>query len=242
MSSALTQSLKQELWRRYGSPEHPSEWDGAVYGGGKLSQRFWEYFKAAELLELTPESVVLDIGGGSPITGLGFFMTTVAPKVKRVIIMDPEVGKARNDDPRVTLVPRAAGRASLLEVLADNPDITHLSSVSVMEHIEPALRREIFEAINEGFKGDTVVLTLEFHARHIFFENQLTTATLSDMVKPLTRFYPDVFEASPVPCENALEEVTTLVAKRRRFFSPHLRLFGLFAPKWYPLALRFRRF
>lgn len=64
----ITQRLKQELWHRFGSKEHPAEWDGHVYGGGKLSQRFWEYFKAIELLSLDANSIVLDIGGGSPQT------------------------------------------------------------------------------------------------------------------------------------------------------------------------------
>ncbi len=68
-STSMTNKLKAELWKRFGSKAHPAEWDGHVYGGGKLSQRFWEYFKAVELLELDGDSVVVDIGGGSPVTG-----------------------------------------------------------------------------------------------------------------------------------------------------------------------------
>lgn len=237
---SLTDAIKRDLWRRHGRPEHPSEWDGRVYGGGRLSQRFWEYFKAAELLDLRPDSVVLDLGGGSPSTGLGFFMEAVAPHVAQVIIMDPQVGKARNDDPRVLLVPEYADRTSLERVLRAHPGITHLSSVSVLEHVEPEVRRGIFEAVDAAFRGETIVLTLEYHVRRRFFEQQLTARSLSDMVEPLNRFYLDAFEASPVACENAVEEVTTLVAKRRRLLSPHLRLASLWVPQWYPLALRFR--
>ena len=50
--------LKQELWRRYGDSSYPVEWNGHVHGGGKLSQRFWEYFKTIELLEVDAASVV----------------------------------------------------------------------------------------------------------------------------------------------------------------------------------------
>jgi hypothetical protein len=101
-------NLKKILWQRFGSPDHPAEWDGRVYGGGKLSQRFWEYFKAVELLDLHTDAVVLDIGGGSPATGLGFFSSILAQGAKGVVIMDPEVGQARCDDPSVTLIPRYA--------------------------------------------------------------------------------------------------------------------------------------
>jgi len=64
----LSGKIKAALWKAYGKPAEAAEWDGNVYGDGKLSQRFWEYHQAIDLLELTPDSVVLDIGGGSPVT------------------------------------------------------------------------------------------------------------------------------------------------------------------------------
>jgi hypothetical protein len=241
MPGTVLVKVKQELWRRYGSEAFPAEWDGTVYGGGKVSQRFWEYFKALELLDLRPDSVVLDLGGGSPITGLGFFMDIVALQVRRVIIMDPEVAKARNDNPAVTLIPLNATRETLPDVLRANPDITHISSISVLEHIPAAIRLGIFEAIDEGFKGNTVVFTCEYHPKRVFFQDQLTTRTLGEMIKPLASFYLDALEASPMHCEDALDDVNTLVSRRRKVWSPHVRFRELYVPRWYPIALRFRR-
>ncbi len=91
MNNPTLRNLKAELWRRFGNREYPAEWDGRVYGGGKLSQRFWEYFEGVELLDPSPESVVLDIGGGSPVTGAGFFSSLLASAVKKVLILDPNV-------------------------------------------------------------------------------------------------------------------------------------------------------
>lgn len=241
MANPVTSNLKQELWRRYGTEAWPAEWDGRVYGGGKLSQRFWEYFKTLELLDLRPDSVVLDIGGGSPVTGLGFLMAIVAPQVRRVIVMDPQTGNADDPGPAVTIIPREATRDSLPEVFRAHPDITHIASVSVLEHIPAATRVGIFEAINEGFNGETMVLTCEFHPKRVFFEAQLTTRSLSEMVQPLTRHYLDAFEAAPAHSEAALDALSTLGARRRSLFSPHLRFRELFVPRWYPIALRFRR-
>ena len=88
-----TLQLKKELRHRFDSAEHPAKWDSRIYGGGKLSQRFWEYFKALELLGLTESSVVLDIGGGSPVTGMGFFAGLMATVAKKVIVLDPNVAE-----------------------------------------------------------------------------------------------------------------------------------------------------
>jgi hypothetical protein len=241
MAVSVTDRLKMELWRRYGTEAWPAEWDGNVYGGGKLSQRFWEYFKAIELMDLRDDSVVLDIGGGSPATGLGFFMDIIASKVRRVLILDPNTAQARNDNPRVTLLAMDATRESLTRVLLENSDITHISTISVLEHVTPEIRKGWFEAINQDFKGDSLVMTLEYHTKRIFFEHQLTVRTLSEMVAPLSRFYLDAFEASPVINESSLDEVHTVVAKRRKWFSPHLRLATLFVPRWIPVVLRFRK-
>ena len=73
--ASLTNKLKKLLWERFGSADYPAEWDGRVYGGGKISQRWWEYFQAIEYLELYEGAVVLDIGGGSPATGLSFLVS-----------------------------------------------------------------------------------------------------------------------------------------------------------------------
>lgn len=218
----VTEQLKRELWRRFGTREHPAEWDGHVYGGGKLSQRYWEYFKAIELLDLTPESVVLDLGGGSPQTGIGFFAALLATAVRQVFVFDEAIAPNATVPPNVILHRQRATFESLQAFLIAHPEITQVACVSVLEHIEPTNRRWLFQALNDHFQGSRIVLTLEYHAQRTFFEHQLTTATLSHMVQPLTVFYPDVIEASPVWCQNAFSR------------DGHV-------PHWYPLALRLMR-
>jgi hypothetical protein len=60
MKTKQTDFIKRELWKRSGTSQFPFEWDGNMYGGGKLSQRFLEYFKAVEMLDLDNDSIVLD--------------------------------------------------------------------------------------------------------------------------------------------------------------------------------------
>ena len=56
--------LKQKLWKHRHVLNY--EWDGTIYGGGVIGQRYWEYLKFVDLMELNSESVVLELGGGSP--------------------------------------------------------------------------------------------------------------------------------------------------------------------------------
>lgn len=240
----VTTRLHKELWRRFGTPDHPSEWDGNVYGGGKLSQRYWEYFKAVEMLGLTPDSVVLDIGGGSPETGIGFFASLISTAVKRVIVMDSNVRSEFDLGNNIVVVPELANQETLTEVFKKHPDITQVSSVSVMEHIPHEVRRSIMRGLNDGFAGDRIVFTLEYHANTNFFEHQLTTRSLSDSVGLLNRFYPTRIESAPVYAENAF--IPAHVSKRgviarykiwKRWFTRA----QVEIPCWYPLAVTFER-
>ncbi|WP_433967712.1 hypothetical protein [Tunturiibacter gelidiferens] len=236
----LTEKLKAALWQAYGAVNSPAEWDGNIYGGGKLSQRFWEYHQAIELLDLTPDSVVLDIGGGSPITGAGFFTTVIAPYVKEVHVLDVNVGEGRGCLPNIIFHRNLGSYESLAQLLKQNPQITHIASVSVFEHIPDEIRRGMTKAINEFFKGDIFVTTLEYHARSCFFEYQLTVKTLSELFAPLDRFYPERILQSPVLGEVAYQE-TSLVRKVIRRLFPSWRLSKFYGtPLWYPLALRFK--
>jgi hypothetical protein len=243
-TQSLTRSLKAELWQRYGTREHPAEWDGFVYGGGKLSQRFWEYFKTIELLDLTADSVVLDIGGGSPATGIGFFSGILARHVEKVVILDPNVSIPETRVGNVHFAKKNADRSALREVFEQHPDITHVSCVSVFEHIPPGVREEITAVINDHFEGVSFVLTLEYHSRKMFFKHQLTASTLGALVAPLKDFYPDAYEASPILCENAFDEDTILKRRSHRklkWFKRVLRVERVLTPRWYPVAIRFRR-
>ena len=230
-----TQRLKAELWRRFGSPDTPSEWDGNIYGGGKLSQRFWEYFKAIELLNLTADSVVLDIGGGSPVTGAGFFASLLATVVRKVIIYDPNISPSAVAPENVEFVRSSASLESFGKFLGERSDLTHAACISVFEHIAPADRENISQSLNDQFQGDTYVATFEFHARHTFFEHQLTAKTVSSLFSPLTHFYLDEMCASPVLAENAYDQGKIPKLSRK---TP---LTAANIPQWYPLAVRFLR-
>jgi len=236
-----TSALKYALWQRFGDLAFPAEWDGHVYGGGKLSQRYWEYFITLELLALDQHSTVLDIGGGSPVEGVGFFADLLALQCKQVIVLDVNAQYGPNAAQRdnVVLKRQNGDYESVRRTLEDHPDITHVSCVSVFEHIEDATRRDIVRSLNDHFTGATFVMTLEYHARVKHWEHQLTAASLSELFAPLVNFYPDAFVRSPVYCENAYQKIgfwalfniQRALAKRA----------PLAIPAWYPLAVRFVR-
>jgi hypothetical protein len=237
----LTEKLKAALWRCYGDPSYPAEWDGKTYGGGKLSQRFWEYHQTIELLELTSDSVVLDIGGGSPAIGAGFFTRVIAPHVKEVHVMDVNIGELKEPASNIVFHRSLANYESLSKLLKKNPQITYVACISVFEHIPHEVRCGMVKALNEGFLGDTFVATLEYHAKECHFEYQLTTRTLSELFEPLTNFYPDEFHKSPVWGEIAFRGscigrhiMRRLGSTKRWGKEPEI-------PLWYPVALRFRR-
>lgn len=243
---SLRSQLLQTLWVQYGNPKTPSEWDGSVYGGGKLSQRYWEYHIAYDMLGVSQSSVVLDIGGASPRTGVSLFASILAEHVRKVIVVDPNVPSKNCLPTNLFPVPAWATRSALMDVFAAHPDITHVTSISVMEHIEEPVRIGIIEALEDCFHGESIVLTLEYHAQKTFFEQQLNTRSLSRLVSPLKSWYPHRFEKCPVHCEDAYSR------EWAPFYARFLRKMGLKhfmidreyttgTPLWYPLALEFRR-
>jgi hypothetical protein len=237
----LTGKLKAALWQRYGHPDHAAEWDGTIYGGGKLSQRFWEYHQTIELLELTPDSVVLDIGGGSPVTGAGFFTQVIAPFVQEVHVMDVSIGESKAAPSKIKFHRSLASYETLAKLFKENPQITHVACISVFEHIPHDVRCGMVKALNEHFSGDIFVGTLEFHTKECFFEYQLTTKTLSELFEPFTNFYPDEIRKSPFLAEMAFR--ASCIGRRvmRRLGSTKRWGKDTEIPLWYPVALRFRR-
>ena len=232
-----TDRLKAELWRRFSSVAHPAEWDGQHYGGGRLSQRSWEYLRSIELLELDEHSVVLDIGGGSPLTGMGFFSSLLSTQAGRVIVMDPNIKSGAVAPDNVELNRAPATYDELKTFLVARQEITHIVSISVFEHVEPVVRQGMVRAINEFFKGRSFVATFEYHARTRYFEHSLTARTTSDLFRPFTNYYLDDLTASPVWCENAFDctRVFRLLDPRRFFTSSD-------TPRWYPVAVRFLQY
>lgn len=236
----LTAALKQELWRRFGDPAYPAEWNGILYGGGKISQRFWEYLIAIELLRLDDRSAVLDIGGGSPVTGHAFFAELAAKFVKKVVVLDP-LATGTPSAANVVLVRKPGGYAEIRDVLAAHPDISHVCSLSVFEHIEPAAREDIIRGVNDHFAGHSFVATLEYHSKRVFFEQQLTARTLSALFTPFTNFFLETVQASPVWAEDAFGDEGRPVLKPIRRVIAKIINESAPAPRWYPIALRFER-
>lgn len=213
MNLDLTERLKATLWREYGGRFY-AEWSEH-----KITQRYWEYLRTIDLLGLSENSVVLDIGGG----GTGFFALILSRFVREVHVMDEH-----KPDHRQTETVWHAGLAaydSLKRVLARNKQITHISCVSVFEHAPEAQRIGIIKAIDEEFTGDVFVTSLEFHPKTISFGYQLTTQTMSDMFREFTRFYPDVIESAPLECINAFKQTIDDAQ----------------VPMWKPIVMRFKR-
>ena len=238
---SLTEKLKATLWQSYGHPDYQAEWDGKIYGGGKLSQRFWEYHQTIELLELTPDSVVLDIGGGSPITGAGFFTRVIAPHVKEVHVMDVNIGETKAPLANIVFHRSLGSYETLSKLLRENPQITHVACISVFEHIPHDVRCGMVKAVNEHFSGNTFVSTLEYHSKESFFEYQLIPRTLSELFEPLTNFYPDQICQSPFLAEMAFRVACIGRRMMRRLGSTKRWGKDTEIPLWYPVALRFRR-
>jgi hypothetical protein len=238
--ASTTQTLKAGLWSRFGDPQHPAEWDGRIYGGGKLSQRFWEYFKAIELLDLGSRSVVLDIGGGSPTTGAGFFASLLSTAIAKVVVLDPQIPREATPPPNITFIREPANYDTLRELFSRHPEITHVASISVFEHIEAGVRQGIVRAINESFTGEMFVSTFEYHPRRVYFDHQLTARSVSALFSPLTNYFLDEFVSSPVLCENAFDD--KWVPRLGRSRGLNTRLFsGANIPLWHPVAARFLR-
>jgi len=217
--NALTEKLKIELWKRFATKEFPSEWDGSIYGGGKVSQRFWEYFKAIEFLDPAADSIVLDIGGGSPKTGIGFFSMLLKDCLKKVIVLDPNAGSIYDN---IVAIKEEASFSALKNTFEKYPGITHITSISVFEHMDSRLREDMIKAINDFFKGAAFIATFEYHSKKCFMDHQLTTKTVHETFRHFTNFYLSSVESSPVSATDAYKK-------------------HLLTPLWYPLAVKFEK-
>lgn len=232
----VTEQLKQKLWKYFGTKEYPAEWDGIVYGGGKLSQRFWEYMVTIQYLDLNEDSVLIDIGGGSPQTGYGFFSSIIKDHVKKIYILDPNVNLDKKSEDNIEFVPENANYESLKRLLTTK-EITHIACISVFEHIEDSIRNEIVSAVNDHFQDGTFVSTFEYHPKQIHFEYQLTAKTVSELFSHFTRFYLTEYSASPVLCENAFAKKQRMSLRNLKF-----KMKKTYIPRWYPVAVKFVKF
>jgi hypothetical protein len=167
---------------------------------------------------------------------MGFFSSLLSTQAGRVIVMDPNIKSGVVPPGNVEFNRAPANYDELKTFLAARPDVTHIVSISVFEHVEPPVRQGMIRAINEFFKGGSFVATFEYHARTRYFEHALTTRSTSDLFEPFTNYYLDDMSASPVWCENAFDRTRVLrVLDPRRLFAAGD------TPRWYPLAVRFLR-
>ena len=209
--------LKQKLWKHRHVLNY--EWDGTIYGGGVIGQRYWEYLKFVDLMELNSESVVLELGGGSPITGRCFFGECLKNFVKKVIVVDPYAPNSRDNNlicMQQLLTPES------MESLFHEHQITHLASVSVIEHIPHEELVSLVSAMNR-LRFENIVLSFEFHSVAQFVTDQLTTSTASKVMDLFTNYHLSAMERSPMGGVTAFTSVEPV------------------CEKWYPLMLKFER-
>lgn len=243
-----TKCLKAELWKNFSSTDYSAEWDGCVYGGGKISQRFWEYFSCIELMNLSRDSVLLDIGGGSPATGIGFFSMLVHKFIKQVIIIDPNINKEIRLPPNVIVFKEFAEAENLQKLFQLHPDVTHVAAISVFEHMDSPTREGLIRTVDNYFSGGFFVATFEYHSKRCYFENQLTCASAGSLLGRFNNFYLTKYLSSPVWCENAYGNPVAYLQSRRFYtiLPQRLKLFierilDIDVPQWYPVAVKFER-
>ena len=88
----IKNDLKKELFNRWGDKDYPAEWDGNHFGGGKCSQRYWEYLWAIDKVNEVPTRCI-DIGCGKD----RFFPRILENVLKyNVFAVDPEVPSQKN--------------------------------------------------------------------------------------------------------------------------------------------------
>jgi hypothetical protein len=189
MSREVTEELLKRLWSLWGTREAPAEWDGRVYGGGKLSQRFWEYHWAIREADFDRDSVVLDVGAGRTL----FFPRLLEGSVARVVAYDPQCEGM--EDERLTVVPKAFSATTLLA-----RGYTHAVSISVIEHIEQGEKAEFFAALDQV--RAPLVLTLELgpkaHGANVVMRD------LYDLTTRFSGHYCSRVESCPVWADDAL--------------------------------------
>jgi hypothetical protein len=195
----ITSQLKNELWKDYGNGL--GEWDGLVYGGGKLSQRFWEYLITIDMLNLQDNDIIVDIGGGSWTTRQSL-LGHIIGRFCSTYVLDPtlDISLAKNNEIYITEL----ATSNIVNNLKEKP--THIISVSVLEHMKDLDREILAEVINTMDFVKTIVFTCEYHPDKIHFDTQLTAKTLSNFITKFTNFYVDRFEASPTHCVNAINQ------------------------------------
>ena len=177
--------LRQTLWSWWGQPGHPAEWDGRYYGGGKGSQRFWEYLWA--LGQLPPCRRILDVGAGQSL----FLPDLLSTQIDEVWAVDPQIPPSRQN---------ARYRAQTLsdfvnQDVARMVDFDCVTCISVLEHIDdkPKFCREL-DSISAP-----IVMTFEL----AYEANLVTMPMVYDCFAQFQNHYVSKMEVCPVWADNS---------------------------------------
>ena len=185
----MINALLKKLWDVWGTLGWESEWDGRKLGGGKLSQRFWEYFWIIKQADFGPNSVVLDVGSGSTL----FFPKLISKFVAEVVAYDPESPVVK--DASITVIQEIFNGKNIRM-----RPYTHICCISVMEHVQDIVKPDIIRAM-DSFPVP-VFMTFELGANR-YKEQFLTMPVLSKMVSYFKKHYCAEMETCPVWSEDS---------------------------------------
>lgn len=170
-------TLKQLLWERWGNAQYPAEWDGRDGGGGKGSQRFWEYLWAVHQLGDGLKSV-LDVGAGSH----AFFANLLRAANIHAEAVDPELEATE-----------LWMHKTRLEDFSEFGRFNWTTCISVLEHIDDKVA--FCRALDRC--GGPIVLTFEYG------EECVDNKSLTQCLAAFQRHHITRMEACPVYAENS---------------------------------------
>lgn len=178
-------SLQQLLWERWGKKEYPAEWDGREGGGGKGSQRFWEYLWALGTLHQWDKPIparILDVGSGQ------LFFAELIGQRTNVDVVDP-------DGPTPKAGSNIVSWAGTIETFVEKEIGVYdwVTCISVLEHVED---KPTFCAALDKFMCP-ISLTFEFG------EGGVSLETVYDCLEEFKNHYLYKMELCPVWADNS---------------------------------------
>jgi hypothetical protein len=155
-----------------------------LHGGGNTSVKVIEQNLVGEL-----EPVLYVKGSGwdlATIEEKGVSPVRITPLLQLVRLKT--VTDAQMENELIANMTRAGAPNPSVETIL-HALLPYISSVSVFEHIEPAVRLGIIKAIDGTFSGQRLVFAFEYHPKICFFEHQLTAKTAAELFGALTVFF-----------------------------------------------------
>lgn len=182
--------LKKELYSRWGDIKYPSEWDGNFFGGGKGSQRFWEYLWTIE--QLNSSKKIFDVGCGQS----KFFPRLLEKNIAYVYACDPQIEyeKGRNT------VYIKGTLEECFDKIPYNNNFNTITCVSVLEHIED---HTLICKYLSKFTTSRIICTLEYGFTPRAFNYQVIPQVLYKFFSMMPNHYIEKMELCPVYCEDS---------------------------------------